>query len=88
MSVDGDAVYRSLMDLDLVLQDGDKMVVLKMFLGSIDPSNPSLAKLHAEILAFTGRIEKLVAAAQKPPPPCTCSPVLPGGGWDFCPRHG
>jgi len=60
----GDTIFQSLMDLDLLLQNMDKMVALKLFLGSIDPSNPALAKLHAEILAFTNRIDRLVAAAQ------------------------
>ena len=66
-AIDGDTVYRSLMDLDLLLQDGDKMVVLKLFLGSISQSSPALAKLHAEILMFTNRIERLVAAAKEGP---------------------
>jgi len=66
-TIDGDTVYRSLMDLDLLLQDGDKMVALKFFLGSINPSSPALIKLHAEILTFTNRIERLVAAAKEGP---------------------
>jgi hypothetical protein len=57
-------VYRSLMDLDLLLQDTEKMVAIHGFLGSIEHSNPALAKLHAEILAFTARIEGLAMAAQ------------------------
>jgi hypothetical protein len=48
----GQEIFRSLMDLDLVLQDMDKMVALRLFLDSVDPNNPSLAKLHTEILAF------------------------------------
>lgn len=63
----GDDVFRSLMDLDLVLQDGDKMVTLKLFLSSINPSSPALSKLHAEILTFTNRIEQIVAAAKEEP---------------------
>ncbi len=49
----------------LVLQDGDKMVTLKLFLDSINPSSPALSKLHAEILTFTNRIEQIVAAAKE-----------------------
>lgn len=60
----GDDVYRSLMDLDLVLQDVTQMIALKAFLASVDPDNPSLAKLHAEILSFTRRIEALAAAGR------------------------
>lgn len=59
----GDEVFRSLMDLDLILQDGDKMVELKMFLASVTPDNPSLVRLHGEILAFKARIEAVVAVA-------------------------
>lgn len=65
----GQEVFRSLMDLDLILQDGDQMVVLRLFLDSIEPGNPSLEKLHGEILAFTNRITKLVKAASLPPKP-------------------
>lgn len=61
----GDDVFRSLMDLDLIFHDADKMIALKLFLASVDPvqASSSLEKLHDEILAFTARIELLVTAA-------------------------
>ena len=49
----GDDVFRKLMDLDLVLQDGEKMVALKMFLGSVRQDHPSLVKLAREVGEFT-----------------------------------
>lgn len=58
-------VYRSLMDLDLLLQDGSEMVSLWFFLGSIDPNNAALEKLHKEILAFIEKISKLCAAGKQ-----------------------
>ena len=58
-------VYKDLMDLDLILQDGDKMVALKLFLGSVDPTSPSLVQLHSKIREFTVLVERLVGAAEK-----------------------
>jgi len=56
-------VYRRLMDLDLILQDGYQMCSLRMFLDSIQENHPSLIKLDAEIEAFKKRIEQLVAVS-------------------------
>jgi hypothetical protein len=60
----GDATFRKLMDLGLLLQDGDQMVGLKLFLGSMDLETPALRKLRAEIEKFTARIEGLTQAAK------------------------
>jgi hypothetical protein len=65
LTTDGQAVFQSLMDLGLILQDIDKMVMLKVFLESIDPKNKSLAQLHAEIVTFLARIEGIVDAADQ-----------------------
>jgi hypothetical protein len=61
----GQDVFRKLMDVDLLLQDGSKMVALRMFLDSIRGDNPALAKLAAEIDAFEARLRILVAASEK-----------------------
>lgn len=55
----GDQVYLSLMDLDILLQDGGKMVRLKFFLASITPDNPSLIQLNDEVVGLTTRLTKL-----------------------------
>jgi hypothetical protein len=56
----GDDVFRNLMDLDLLLQDGGPMVRLKLFLGTIAPDNPALHKLNNEILFLTNRLTGLI----------------------------
>lgn len=58
-------VYRSLMDLALLLSEVGAMGTLMLFLDSIDPDNPALSKLHGEILTFTARIQGLVDVAKK-----------------------
>ena len=58
-------VYRALMDLDLILQDYEKMVLLRLFLASVPTTNSASVKLHGEIRKFTILVERLVEAAQK-----------------------
>ena len=60
----GKDVYCKLMDLDLILQDGNQMMALYTFLNSIQDNHPALARLDAEIEAFKTRIERLVKASQ------------------------
>lgn len=60
----GQDVYRKLMDVEIILGDGDKMIPLNMFLNSIRDNHPSLIKLGAEVDAFKQRIEQLLLACQ------------------------
>lgn len=61
----GQDVFRKLLDIDHILQDGSKMVALRMFLDSVRGDNPSLAKLAAEVDAFEMHLRILVAASEK-----------------------
>lgn len=57
-------VFRKLMDVDLVLQDGSQMIAVRMFLESVNEDHPSLLKLGREIDAFQARINMLVTASE------------------------
>ena len=60
----GNDVYKSLMDLDLILQDADEMVPLMMFLLTIDCDTPALIKLNDQITSLTNVVSRLVVAAK------------------------
>lgn len=62
-AVTGQDVFRKLMDVDLILQDGDRMILLRLFLDSIDPDHPALLKLAAEIDRFAKRLVDLTTMA-------------------------
>lgn len=66
--VTGLDVYRQLMDLDLILQDSDKMILLHQFLCSVSDDSPALAKLSHEITVFTARIAGIVQVSMKKDP--------------------
>ena len=61
----GDDVFRTLMDLDLILQDGDKMIALKLMLSGASPDDPNLIRFNDMILDFKFKIERLTIASQK-----------------------
>jgi len=58
-------VYRSLMDLDLLLQDAGEMGPLYALLSTVHDDNPALLKLHNEISTFTARVRGLADAGKK-----------------------
>jgi hypothetical protein len=58
-------IFQDLMDLDLLLQDANKMIALRMFLESVDPSNEALKRLHDEILTVKRHISDLASIAEK-----------------------
>jgi hypothetical protein len=65
LTMTGQDIYRKLMDLDLILQDTDKMVALRVFLDTVSDDIPGLIKLANEVDAITARIETLVAVAER-----------------------
>lgn len=56
--------------------------------GRLTISSDQYEELRAECLALREELRVAKGEPDPAPPPCTCSPVLPNGGWDFCPRHG
>ncbi len=62
-TMNGQDLYKKLMDLDLILGDVNKMVALRVFLDSVRDDHRALVLLAREVDMFHARLDGLMDAA-------------------------